>query len=163
MGFPSPTTPLTAATIATALTYTPATFSRQIPIDLWGLPKTTVGAWVSQVLGLAPAGVTAYRQSSGAQNDSATWDFICGAGTFTLSFFHFTGANRGIYTVAIDGVTKGLIDGYTASTGSTVDETLTGLVLINGQHTITFTMATKNASSSNYFATISAAVLLQTA
>lgn len=135
--------------------------SRQILIALWPTPKVNVGPWTTTILGLAPAGVTPYNQSTGTQNDAATFDFACGAGTFTLDMFHLTGTNRGIYTIAIDGVTKGTVDGYAAASGSAVS-TLTGIVIAAGAHTIRFTMATQNVSSSNYYGTMCEAVLTQT-
>lgn len=139
-----------------------AVVSRQIRVALWPTPKVNVGPWTSQILGLAPAAVTPYSQSSGAQNDAITYDVVTSAGTFTVDLFHLTGANRGIYTIAFDGVTKGTVDGYTASSGSAVS-TLTGIVLTAGAHTLRLTMATQNASSSGYYGTMVEAVLTQTA
>jgi hypothetical protein len=136
-------------------------YSRQIPIAFWATPKaTTGGAWAAQGgAGILPV----YMQSSGAQNDSATYDFACDAGTYTLDFYHFAGSSRGIYTLAIDGVTVGTtIDGYNSSTTTTIS-TITGIVLTAGQHTFKMTMATKNASSSNYYAVAVSAVLTRTA
>lgn len=136
--------------------------SRQIRVALWPTPKVNVGPWTTQILGLAPAGVTPYGQSSGAQNDAVTYDFVSAAGTFTLDLFHLTGSNRGIYTLAIDGVTAGTVDGYTAGSGSAVS-TLTGIVLTAGAHTLRLTMATRNGASGSYYGTMCEAVLTQTA
>lgn len=91
-----------------------------------------------------------FRLSTGAQN--ATMTMVCSvpsAGTWTLTMYHNAAADRGIYTVNIDGVDVGTVDGY-ATGGTQTVSAITGLALTAGKHTIKLTMATKNASSSGY-------------
>lgn len=89
--------------------------------------------------------------SSGAQNDSISFEFWAPKGNFTLAFIHHSSTDRGIYGVTADGVAIGTVDGYSASgVNNVLSASLTGTFASTGIHTITFTMATKNASSSNY-------------
>src|SRR6266702_5348712 len=136
--------------------------SAQQTIALWASPKTSVGAWTTDFNNLAP-----FSLSSGAQNDSISYDFITAGGVYTLDFLHLIGPNRGIYTVAIDGVTVGTVDGYAAdylqsendaSLSKPLMTTLTGIGLSGASHVLSFTMATKNASASAYYGCVSAAV-----
>lgn len=93
--------------------------------------------------------------SSGAQNSTVTLSFWGPKGAFTLAFLHLTFTNKGIYTVAVDGTTLGTVDGYAASDlPNILDTSLTGTLTSTGMHTITFTMATKHASSSAYYGAI---------
>lgn len=93
--------------------------------------------------------------SSGAQNATVTLSFWGPKGAFTLAFSHLTFTNKGIYTVAVDGNTLGTVDGYAASDlPNILDTSLTGIFASTGMHTITFTMATKHASSSAYYGAI---------
>lgn len=128
--------------------------SRQVFIACHGLPSSTVarvGTWTPSFLTNAATGsfVGWVNQSDGVQNDSISFDFACGAGTYSLELYHLPFSNRGIYTVAVDGVTVGTIDGYRASLAPQRD-VLAGIVLGAGQHTVTLTMATKNASATSY-------------
>ena len=139
--------------------------SAQQTIALWGSPKTSVGVWAADFTTLAP-----FSLSSSAQNDSISFDFICTGGQYTLNFLHLIGPNRGIYTIAIDGVTVGTVDGYaadfnyvtTANIPAPSMTTLTGLVLSSGTHVLKFTMAAKNVASSAYYGCVSSAVFTKT-
>lgn len=145
------------------------TFSRQIYIDMTGQPSievAPVGTWAPQYLLVTDTGnqfsgfITV---SDGAQNDSVTYDFACGAGTYEIELRHLRFGSRGIYTVKVDGVTVGAVDGYVAG-GAVIftRSVLTGVAITAGQHTLTLAMLTKNASSSGYFGYVERAVLTQT-
>src|SRR6266481_199232 len=144
--------------------------SAQQTIVLWASPKTSVGTWVTDFTTLA-----AFSLSDGVAASSISYDFICAAGTYTMDFTHLVGPNRAIYTINIDGVTIGTVDGYAASfnnvglgggVGATITAptlaTIVGIGIGAGSHVLTFLLATKNASSSAYYGCISQAVLTRT-
>lgn len=138
-------------------------FSRQQRVALWAVPLTVVGdTWVQSTSGGSQQ--YPYGQSNtGAQNAAITWPFVSAAGIFEIDLFHLAGANRGIYTIQIDGITVGTLDGYAAA-GAQLVSALTGVSIPStGAHTITLLMATKNGSSSSYFAVASEIILTKTA
>lgn len=145
------------------------TFSRQILIDLSASQHSTitatVGTWTpTYYLNTDTGGAFqgwVSQDHPAAQNDTTSYDFACGAGTYTLELLHLVSTNRGIYTVKVDAATVGTIDGYAAAFAY-VRSSLTGIVLTAGQHVLTFTMATKNASSSGYDALIERVILTRT-
>lgn len=142
-------------------------FSRQIHIAANGLASSvvaTVGTWTPTYLRNADTGnfVGWVNASDGAQTDAISFDFACGAGTYSLELYHLPFTNRGIYTVKIDGVAAGTVDGYAASL-SPQRAILTGIVLTAGQHTVTVLMASKNASASSYLGMIERMLLTRTA
>jgi hypothetical protein len=103
-------------------------------------------------------------QSSGAQNAEASWPVSLSAGTWTIEFMSRKSTNIGIYTVSIDGVSVGTVDGYAASPASNQRSSITGIAVTpSGVKTLNFKMATKNASSSSYFGNLAYIRLLRTA
>lgn len=92
-----------------------------------------------------------YRQSSGAVNDEVSWDLYIPAGTWSFTLYGYNGANRGIMTVQLDGVTAGTVDQYAAA-GAATRGTIAGIVVAaSGVKTVRLLMATKNASSTSFF------------
>lgn len=141
-----------------------AAYSRQIHIRADGTPSTVtvpVGTWTPTYEAL-----TAFygwvNISDGAQNDSISFDFACGAGTYEIDLYHLPFQNRGIYSVQIDGVTVGTVDGYAASL-SPARGSITGVALTAGTHVITLLMATKNVSSSGFLGMVERLLLTRTA
>lgn len=106
-----------------------------------------------------------YSQSSGAQNAEASWEIACAAGTYAFTLIHSRDVNRGIYSVQVDTVEVGTIDGYNGSTAhNTVNTSITGIAIATtAKHTIKLKMATKNASSSSYFAAVQHFAMRRTA
>jgi len=163
---------LTASSSSAASWQTPASgsavFSKQVIILLNGLGSVQtapVGVWTPTFLTNVDTSnfVGWVNISDNTQNDAITFDFACNAGTHSLEFFHLPFSNRGIYTLSVDGVTVGTVDGYAGSLNPT-RAVVTGIVIASsGQHTLTITMATKNASSGGYMAMMERAVLTQTA
>lgn len=102
-------------------------------------------------------------QSSGAQNAALWWYVNLSAGTWDFELLHDTGGNRGIYSIQIDDVQVGTIDGY----GSTVVNVRTAVTAIavaaTGRHKLSLVMATKNGSSSAYYGTATALQMRRTA
>lgn len=85
------------------------------------------------------------------------------AGTWTLELIHATGSNRGIYSVQLDDVEVGTIDGYGGAVQN-VHSTVTGIkVTRTGKHKLALVMNTRNGSSSNYYGTFTTIQLRRTA
>jgi hypothetical protein len=101
---------------------------------------------------------------NGAQNNTIVWeDILLDAGTYEIDLFHFTGAGYGIYSVQIDGVEVGTIDGYAAA-GARAFTRLTGIAIAAaGRHSVGLVMATKNVASGGYQGEISAITVVRTA
>lgn len=123
-----------------------------------------VGTWTPTYLDNAATGNFAgwVNVSDGAQNDQISFDFACEAGTYTIELLHLPFQNRGIYTLQIDSVQVGTIDGYQSSLIPARGR-IAGVVLGAGQHTITALMATKNASASSYVGMMDRFTFTQTA
>lgn len=103
------------------------------------------------------------QRSTGAQDAEASFDFYAEAGTYTLDVFHGTGTDRGIYTVEVDGVQVGTIDGYLGAGGAATRSSVIGITIATtGVHRIRLRMATKHASSSSYFGYLSGLYLTRT-
>lgn len=96
-----------------------------------------------------------YRLSTGAQNATVSFEVYLGVGTWEIDLMYAKGGNMGIITVAVGGATEGTVDAYAASGTRNHIATITPVdVVTAGIKTITLTMATKNASSSNYYGQI---------
>lgn len=130
-------------------------------IPWFAVPSATSGTWTATPdIAFAMGG---YRITDGAQNRSITYQFFIDAGTYTFGLLHGRASTRGIYTVTLDGGSSlGTIDGYSVSSGPTFGEVTSITVATSGIHTITLTMATKNASSSNYFGVINGLTMSRT-
>ena len=145
-------------------TATIPTYSRQVLVAADGAASTIVapvGVWTPTYIA-DPAYYGWVNQSDGTQNDQISFDFSCDAGTYTLELYHLAFLSRGVYTVQVDGVTAGTIDGY--ATGLTPTRSaLTGIVIGAGAHTVTLLMATKNASATGYIGQAERIALTRTA
>jgi len=141
-----------------------STFSRQILIAANGAASSVVapvGVWTPTYIA-DPAYYGWVNQSADAQNNQVSYDFACDAGVYTLELYHLAFLSRGIYTVQIDGVTAGTIDGY--ATGLTPTRSaLTGITIGAGAHAVTLLMATKNASATGYIGQTERVALTRTA
>lgn len=105
-----------------------------------------------------------YKLSTGAQNAEIGWDLLLGAGTWTISLLHATTLDRGIYTVSLDGVGVGVVDGYSAVLVRNVVSAITGVVVAaSGKKRLLVKMATKHGSSSSFVGGISSLALIRTA
>lgn len=93
--------------------------------------------------------------STGAQNAERSWDIVLAAGTWTVEILHVTSNNRGIYSVQLDDVEKGTIDGYTAATTYNVRASVASIaVATSAKVTFKLKMATKNAASASFFGSV---------
>lgn len=140
-------TPTTLAVDPGAFAPAPATVFVNIFLTQ---PNATVGTWVTSIsLGNLGQGFRT-NTATAAQNDSISYDLALAAGTWTFTLVHGKGTTRGIYTVQIDGVTIGTIDGYAAAAADAIS-TITGVAVATpGLKRVTLLMATKNPSSTNY-------------
>lgn len=101
------------------------------------------------------------RSTTGAQNSEVVFllPTVLRAGTWALTLLHRQGTDTGIYTIAVspDATTwtdlGTTIDGYNASAVSTRSE-ITGQTIAANMKYLRLTMATKNASSSDYYGRI---------
>lgn len=88
-------------------------------------------------------------------------------GTYNLLWLYSAAAARGIYTVdtSVDGSTwtsLTTIDGYASATNNVARLLLTGMTIVDGTIRIRITMATKNASATNYLGNISGVHMVRT-
>jgi len=111
-----------------------------------------------------------YQTSTGAQNAEVVYRLRgpLAAGTWSIRLAHSTNTSNGIYTIATS--TDGsswtdltTIDGYAAALDPDVITDATGLTVPAGTAYIRLKMATKNASSSNYYGVFSALTGVRTA
>lgn len=145
------------------------------------LGATSTGRAAAQFNAFMPAGMTptghqnfanfdyssAYPFGVRAISSSAVDDFITHTldlqpGTYTVDLWHNKGVDRGIYSVLIDNVVVGTIDGYAAAPTNGKDA-VTGIqVKVGGRLTLALAMKTKNASSSAYRGAIHALAITRT-
>jgi hypothetical protein len=119
-------------------------------VDVNPFTPTSTTGFTEQIA--SSAWGNAHLLSSGSQNDTVAYTVPLSQGTWTLDMLCTTSTSRGIYTVAIDGATVGTIDGYAASGSNTAKLSLPGIAITaSGDHTVTITMATKNASATAYY------------
>lgn len=106
-----------------------------------------------------------YLQSGGSQNDVATYEGISlEAGTYAILAWVWKSNNHGIIHVQLDGTDLTTIDLYNGSPSPDQRVTATGLTVGSTDvYQLGFKMASKNASSSNYFGLIAKFVLYRTA
>lgn len=97
-------------------------------------------------------------------NNFQEWTIFVAAGTYTLRTIYRMNSNQGIASISVDGgaALGTTIDFYAA--GSTYNNItdITSIALTAGRHTIRYTAATKNASSSAYYLNIQGFALVRT-
>lgn len=107
-----------------------------------------------------------YMQNSAtrAVNDEITYQAFLAAGTYVLELVCYTGATCGIVTLSIDGSAATTIDMYSAGGTQNVNKRSGGFaVAAGGLKTLSFKMASKNASATYYEAFFSGIILRRTA
>lgn len=119
--------------------------------------------WATNAVGTASL-KNGTRNSSAAQNAEVSWNVLLAAGTWTITLMHRTASSRGVYSVQIDDVEVGTIDGYSAVTTENVLTSVTGIVVATpGIKKLSLKMLTKNASSSGYLGSLVGVTLRRTA
>lgn len=109
-----------------------------------GAPSTIVGPFVY-------ATAIAHYNSSNAQNDDISYEIPLSAGTWDCRIFVRKFNNGGIITLLMDAASQGTMDTYSASDSFTTVSVTGFTVATTGLKTMTFRMATKNASSGGYY------------
>ena len=142
--------PSGASIVPTRVDFTPDPSNNATVITGPMTPLASVGTWSAN----QGAFFFGYRiTNTGTQNDYVEWEVSLAQGCWNLDFFHDVGTNRGIYTVSLDGVTVGSVDGY-AGSGANAKTTVPVQVTRRGTQKLRVTLATKNASSSSYVGAI---------
>lgn len=105
-----------------------------------------------------------YRRTAAAINDEAAYSIGLAVGTYHIEYVAAKATTAGIMSIIIDGSTISTHDFYAAATtynvrGSSSDFNIS----TPGTHTLTIKVASKNASSSNYFTFISWFQIIRTA
>lgn len=133
-----------------------------IDIDVFGAHGNTN---FDSVVGSTTNAIHAWWiESNGTQNAERYWDVVLAAGTWDVMLIYVKGTDRGIYSVQFDGVEKGTVDGYNGSTTYNNRTSVTGItVATSAKIRLKLKMATKNASSSNYYGDIIHVQLRRTA
>lgn len=130
----------------------------QEQLDLTVTPVSPVGSWAAQFGSLLPM----QYNTSGAQNDSATFRFyVSASGTYSIFLWTERGPDSAIATVAVDGDSVGTVDLYAVS-GSPFYSAIGGVVIASGVHSLTLTAGSKHASSSGYLMRLARATLART-
>lgn len=102
-------------------------------------------------------------QFPAAINNSFENEFTVAAGSYTLSMFGEKNNDRGISTIYIDDVSQGTLDWYNSTPQLNIYQTLACTVIGDGRHVLKVIMATKHASSTNYYLIVPMMFLRQSA
>lgn len=97
--------------------------------------------------------------ASNNNGDSFSLKFRCLEGMYTLRFQTAKNESFGIVDIKIDDVEKGSEDLYASSTDKSFVKEIASLELTQGEHTLTFVVDGKNASSIGYYFYISEVAL----
>ena len=102
--------------------------------------------------------------ASGAQNAERAWYVVLAQGTWAITVIHTKDLDHGIYSVQIDTVEVGTVDGYNGSAQTNQYGTVAGVTVAStGKKELKLKLATKNASSASYGADLQHVTLLRTA
>ena len=123
-------------------------------------PIATVGFVNDLYSGMA---FNAAKRSGGLVNEEIEFDVVLSAGTWTISLLNSVGPDRGIATIYLDGVSVGTADLYAAAGANSVNSVTGVVVATSGKKRLKIKMATKNASSTAYYAFLNLISLRRTA
>lgn len=103
------------------------------------------------------------RNDAGAQNSYIECDTWQDTGTYKYAHIYNKNADEGTYSIRIDGVEKGTIDAYNAAASDNNYSEVTAITVATaGVKTFRLQMATKNASSSGYWAYVQSTKWIRT-
>jgi len=149
--------------VAAALIHTHDIGEGHITILPWHYSGITQGTWV-QILDANQIFYGYFWNSSNTQNDRIDYKVFLAAGTYTFSIIGVTASNRAILTLLFDGASQGTIDLYAAGTAYNVLKTITDIVVgTAGLKTISLKAATRHASSTGWYLSVSSMALFRTA
>lgn len=81
--------------------------------------------------------------STHAQNDNFSNGVLLRAGTYSIDFYTYEDANRGVVSLLIDGASVGTVDCYNATPAFAI-LTLNNIAITSGYHKVEFKVATTN-------------------
>lgn len=103
------------------------------------------------------------KDSIGFQNASISFDVVLAKGTWTIEVLHDKNTDSGIISVQLGGVEKGTIDTYSGGSINILSSVTGIAITATAKYRLALVMATKNASSSNYYGRIQHVQLRRTA
>ncbi len=136
-------------------------------VPMIATPDATTGTWLLATTGnaglifpfydvgsVANSGTAvAWNNSGAAVNDAYAYDIVLAAGTWDCHMWVQKGAANAIVTLQQDAVDMGTVDMYAAAAAAAKVSITGWTVSTTGKKRMNFKMATKNASSSNFFMT----------
>ena len=140
-----------------AVNYSPISF------NMLTTEPSAVGQGTWQVVVQSELYRRAFMNTSHANGDEFDVTIFCPAGTYTMNFNFSRRDSRGIIDVDFDGIEVGSADGYNATYDIYNLIEITGIVLSEGEHVITFRVDGKNASSVGYYTAFNGVSLTRTA
>lgn len=153
----APVQSVDGSTGAVSLTGTYQPFCPRVDVGFLGW-RSAVGTWI----GTGSTSVCFADNTTGAQNDEVTFDWVGLAGTYTWRMHYLKFSNRAILTIYVDGNSIGTVDQYNASALTGFSE-ITGITVTgNGAHTVRVVASDKNASASSYRASVGPQAFLRT-
>lgn len=138
-----------------------------IDVGILMSPIAVVGAWQVAQRSYVYGGIL--NNSNGAQGDSAAWDVVLGAGTWTLEVMRYTGGDSGKETWALDdgaGAFTDLVtfDDYAAVGVDSALVAAAGIPVVGTfKRRLRVTSAPKNAASTGFYLRMQHAQLRRTA
>ena len=124
----------------------------------------TQGTWGSYTTSGMWSGFAFQNLSSSAQNDQVNYKVYLAVGTYNFCLLHPKYNSCGIATIYFGATNEGTIDLYSSGTVYIYRSLITGIVISTpGIYTISIKIATKNPSSSGYYAAFNAISLWRTA
>jgi hypothetical protein len=132
-----------------------------IPLRTADTVGVSKGSWTWVVSSSAIYG--GWWQNSGtfAQNDSCNYRFAVTGGTYKIAAYFSRTTSNAIVTFLIDGVSVGTVDTYGAFQ-FILYGSIYNVAMTQGEHTLTIKAATKNASSSAYYTSVSSITIQRT-
>lgn len=132
-----------------------------IPLRTADTVGVSKGSWTWVVSSSAIYG--GWWQNSGtfAQNDSCNYKFAVTGGTYKIAAYFSRTTSNAIVTFLIDGVSVGTVDTYGAFL-FILYGSIYNVAMTQGEHTLTIKAATKNASSSAYYTSVSSITIQRT-
>ncbi len=152
-----------------AASVTPAKLSDQDwlkKIPAFAMSSVVAGSWTQDATsGTGSIAGHVAQLSDGSQNTEGQYKIVLAAGTYKMYLHHDRDINRGIYTISVDGTAINTVDAYAATRVVAVLSTVTTALTISTSKlvTVNIKMASKNASSSAYYANFYEIVFARTA
>lgn len=107
--------------------------------------------------------IGAMRCFSTPQNSAIVYPVFLSKGIYTIGLIYTKGAGNGIYSVRLDDIEKGTVDGYAASSLFQQVSEIAGVTISESKvYDLKLLLATKNASSTGYASDWSAIYLIRT-